>query len=152
MDGADEGIATIKLEYTQDGGTRWRTEKDGSNDDISFTGTAGDTLTGTVCLGWVKNESPKAKVYRWNCTSFDRDNSAAIPTNISNHLRKTDPYKAAVKLTDDVWMLVYDEAPTSGIDGDGAQYAGPGSLYVDYANAALYINARTSTMPNWTAV
>ncbi len=152
MSGSDEGVAKIRLEQTQNGGQTWRTEKSSKGADIEYTGTALAPMTGTVCLGWVTNESPKNKVYRWNCVSMDRAVSAAIVTNMSNHLHVTTPYKAKVQLTDDVYILVDDEEPEPGIDGDGAQFAGPGSLYVDYTNAALYINIGTSTMPNWSAV
>lgn len=43
-------------------------------------------------------------------------------------------------------------APTNGTSGDGAGFAGPGSLIVDSTNAFLYINTNTAASPTWTKV
>jgi hypothetical protein len=40
-------------------------------------------------------------------------------------------------------------APTSGTSGTGLNYAGPGSLYIDYTNGLQYINSGTAASPLW---
>ena len=146
MAGSDEGVARVRLEYTQDGGARWRTEKDLDGTDIDFTGTALDPLVGLEVLTWIKNETPKPKVYRWNCVSMDRDVSAAIPWSLYNHIQ----FKQ--KWTWDTGILVDDEAPASGTDGDGARFAGAGSIYIDTNAGQVYRNDGNSTNPIWTGI
>ena len=43
-------------------------------------------------------------------------------------------------------------APTSGTSGTGAGKAGPGSLYIDVTNKALYQNTNTKASPTWNAI
>ncbi len=50
------------------------------------------------------------------------------------------------------YVLAAEAAPTDGTSGDGAGYAGPGSLYIDATNAFLYINTGTKASPTWTKV
>lgn len=52
----------------------------------------------------------------------------------------------------DVVMIAGDGAPSDGTSGDGAGFAGPGSLYSDYTNGKLYINTNTKASPTWTVV
>jgi hypothetical protein len=40
-------------------------------------------------------------------------------------------------------------APTNGTSGTGAGFAGPGSLYVDVTNKAIYQNSGTKASPVW---
>lgn len=39
--------------------------------------------------------------------------------------------------------------PTDGTSGDGAGWAGPGSLYLDRTNGELYTNQGTEASPTW---
>lgn len=50
------------------------------------------------------------------------------------------------------YILAAEAAPTNGTSGDGAGFAGPGSLYIDATNAKLYINTNTKASPTWTVV
>lgn len=50
------------------------------------------------------------------------------------------------------WLFTIAGAPTNGVAGDGAGWAGPGSLLVDATNAFLYINTNTKASPTWTKV
>ena len=51
-----------------------------------------------------------------------------------------------------VWMLVQAGAPTYGAAGDGATFAGPGSLLIDITGTKIFINTNTLASPTWTAV
>lgn len=51
-----------------------------------------------------------------------------------------------------VWMFTVAGAPTAGTSGDGAGWAGPGSLCTDITNKKLYINTNTKLSPTWTVV
>jgi len=106
----------------------WRTETDENSDDIDQTGTAGSPLTGTVDLGWVVNETPNNKLYRWNMVSFN-----AASANIEAHLSNHNPYR--VHLHGDTYIIISPTDPVGGTDGDGANFAGPGS-YVRYPSPA----------------
>ena len=60
------------------------------------------------------------------------------------------PYKKAeIRVSNDVIVMTGSGAPASGASGTGDDFAGPGSLYVDYANANVYIQAGTISSPNW---
>jgi hypothetical protein len=149
MSGSDEGIARIILEYTTDGGQRWKTEKDSSGSAIDYTGTASSPLTTLVCIGQILNQSGKDKVYRWRCVSMDRTTSAALPCYL--YLRQS--IIGAMNVSDGVYILVDDEAPTNGIDGDGAGYAGKNSLFIDTSSTGLiYRNDGDSRLVNWTTL
>lgn len=54
----------------------------------------------------------------------------------------------------DIWLLTINQAPTSGTSGDGAGWAGPGSLLIEYdsGNVFLFINTNTLASPTWTKV
>lgn len=43
-------------------------------------------------------------------------------------------------------------APTNGTSGTGAGKSGPGSLYIDVTNKALYQNTNTQASPTWNAI
>ena len=49
-----------------------------------------------------------------------------------------------------VYITCGSGAPTNGTTGAGL--AGPGSIYIDFANALLYQNTGTLASPTWTAV
>jgi hypothetical protein len=60
------------------------------------------------------------------------------------------PYKKAeIRVSNDVVVMTGSVAPTSGASGTGDDFAGPGSLYVDYTAANVYIQAGTISSPNW---
>jgi hypothetical protein len=52
----------------------------------------------------------------------------------------------------DVWFFSTDGAPTAGTSGDGAGWAGIGSIATDRTNGKLYINTGTLASPTWTVV
>lgn len=52
----------------------------------------------------------------------------------------------------DTWLFTTAGAPTSGSSGDGAGWAGKGSLVSDTTNGKLYINTGTMSSPTWTVV
>lgn len=51
-----------------------------------------------------------------------------------------------------VWIFSIAGAPTAGTSGDGAGWAGKGSLLIDATNGFLYINTNTKASPTWTKV
>jgi hypothetical protein len=57
-----------------------------------------------------------------------------------------------------VVVITGNGAPTDGAEGTGyddvaeEQFAGPGSLYIDYTNAKVYINTNTLAIPYWVAL
>jgi hypothetical protein len=61
------------------------------------------------------------------------------------------PYKKAEwRVSNEVVFMTGAGAPTDGTTGDN--FAGPGSLYVDYTNANVYIQASLITTPVWKLV
>ena len=60
--------------------------------------------------------------------------------------------RAGHHLGNDVWLFTKAGVPTAGTSGDGATWAGIGSLCVDYTNGKLYINTGTKASPTWTVV
>ena len=147
MSGADEGIGVVQLEYTQDGGLRWKIEHDASGDQIKLTGTAIDPLLAVDVIGRIENESPKPKLYRWRCISIDAA-SAAIPCYLYNRPN----FRASVRIGTDLYIVSNDVSPTGGVDGDGVGFAGTGSLYCDTDLGLWYRNDGTSTMPIWVSL
>jgi hypothetical protein len=61
-------------------------------------------------------------------------------------------FQAAIRslVDQDVWTIAAASAPTDGTSGDGAGITGPGSFYIDTANAVAYINTGTKDSPTWT--
>jgi len=55
-------------------------------------------------------------------------------------------------LNGDTILMSKAGSPTDGTSGDGAGYAGTGSLLIDTTNAKLYINTNTKASPAWTVV
>jgi hypothetical protein len=55
--------------------------------------------------------------------------------------------KAEVRMSHQVCVLTGDGAPVDGTTGDN--FAGPGSLYIDYTNAKIYIQTSLITTPAW---
>lgn len=53
--------------------------------------------------------------------------------------------------TDVIWMGG-NGTPVDGTSGSGVGIAGIGSLFTDYTNANLYINAGTKASPTWKLV
>ena len=53
-----------------------------------------------------------------------------------------------------VWLVSAAAAPTDGTSGDGAGWAGPGSMYIDRtaSTGAVYRNSGTKSSPVWTAM
>jgi hypothetical protein len=52
----------------------------------------------------------------------------------------------------DVFILTETGVPTNGTSGDGAGFAGKGSLCIDSTNGKLYINTGTRLSPTWSLV
>lgn len=59
---------------------------------------------------------------------------------------------ADVRMPNDVVIFQNAGAPTSGGSGDGAAFAGPGSLVIDTTNGDFYINIGTKASPDWKKV
>jgi hypothetical protein len=57
---------------------------------------------------------------------------------------------SGVTLTNSVAIMTGAGVPTDAVTG--ANYAGPGSMYVDITNKDLYINANTKASPTWKLV
>lgn len=53
-----------------------------------------------------------------------------------------------------IWILTINQAPTNGTAGDGAGWAGPGSLMIEHdpGNVFLWIQTNTLLSPTWTKV
>lgn len=136
-------MGAVRLEYSDTNGVIWTTETEQDGDSMSYT-----TLTaGTTYQEFIKNESPKNRVYRWRCTSYT---SGSIVTYMSKHDYKG---KWEVPGSQDIFIIWDDEPPTSGKDGDGAGFAGHGSFFIDTSSDGLtYRNQYTSTMPSWTSI
>lgn len=142
----EEAVAQVWLEYTQDGGLRWVKEKDENGADIDWTGTAGSTLTGSVDIGTVKNETGKNKLYRWRCVSINKSYD-----NILWALKNNAPNR--VHLYGDIYHIWSEDTPEGGLDGDGLGFAGRGSLYTVTAHPhGLYRNEGSQTSPNWVRI
>lgn len=139
------GIGDVRLEYTTTGGVVWVTD-DYQGEATRYVGTAESPLTDVVKHGFIKNESPKDRVYRWRCTSYT---SGPIPCYMNRH----DPLTGKFQLGNAVYILWDDEAPLSGVDGDGAGFAGKASLFLHTAHPGLiYRNDGNATMPNWVSL
>jgi len=72
MDGADEGIATVFLQSTENYQT-WRLERTTAGDDITFTGTVAAPLVTAIGSGTIVNETNTPRFYRWACRDFDAE-------------------------------------------------------------------------------
>jgi hypothetical protein len=59
-----------------------------------------------------------------------------------------------VHLGNNVWIFHAEAAPTDGTSGDGASWAGPGSIYIDRtaSTGKAYINTGTLASPTWTVI
>lgn len=58
----------------------------------------------------------------------------------------------ALTIQDNVRVLVDNDAPVGGADGDGASFAGSGSIYIDSSTGILYRNEGTAAMTVWTSL
>lgn len=54
-------------------------------------------------------------------------------------------------IANNVLILAHSTTPTDGTSGTGVGIAGPGTLLVDYTNAAWYYNNNTAASPTWVA-
>ena len=59
---------------------------------------------------------------------------------------------ADIRLPGDIVIMSKAGAPTGGGSGDGAAFAGPGSLLIDTTNKDFYINVDTKASPQWNKV
>ncbi len=55
-----------------------------------------------------------------------------------------------MRLFGDVWLFGAAVAPTNGTSGDGAGWAGKGSMYLDSNAGEIYTNTNTKASPTWT--
>lgn len=57
-----------------------------------------------------------------------------------------------LRLFGDVWMIGAATTPTDGVagTGDGAGWAGVGSIYIDSNAGEIYTNTGTKASPTWT--
>lgn len=59
---------------------------------------------------------------------------------------------ALIDPANDTWLFTCPEAPTAGASGDGAGWAGVGSLCIAISTGKLYINTGSLASPTWTVV
>ena len=59
-------------------------------------------------------------------------------------------FDGGLSIGNGVWLLTVTGAPTNGTSGDGAGFAGKGSLLSRYDNGTLYQNTGTAASPTWT--
>lgn len=59
---------------------------------------------------------------------------------------------AVLRTPNQVVVMEGSGAPTSGATGTGDNFAGTGSLYIDYTNANVYVQAGAITSPDWKLV
>lgn len=57
--------------------------------------------------------------------------------------------KPGIRIGNGVAFISGAGAPTNGTSGTGVGYAGPGSIYSDATNKALYLNTNTAASPTW---
>lgn len=57
---------------------------------------------------------------------------------------------AGAYIGNDVWIFSISGAPTNGASGDGAGFAGPGSILCSDSGQS-YTNTNTKASPTWTA-
>ena len=74
---------------------------------------------------------------------------ATTKRRTSSGVRGAVPAHAGVDLGNSVWMFQGAGVPADGTSGDGAGWAGPGSLYIDRTNGELYTNQNTAASPTW---
>ena len=118
---------------------------------MSYTGTQASPLSGLVCQEFVKNESPKNKLYRWRCTSYT---SGTLATYMDQQSQEQ-VFRGWFKIpgSDGLYIGWDNDEPASGADGDGAGFAGHGSLYIDTsADGRVYFNQTTKDMVSWTTL
>lgn len=61
-------------------------------------------------------------------------------------------FTAGIQIGKGIWKFTGAAAPTAGVNGTGAGWAGPGSEYTDSVGKKLYINTNTAASPTWTVV
>lgn len=132
---ATTGVGVIRIEST-DNHIQWNTE-------VTVTGTVASPITSE--LGRITNESGRDRIYRFHAVTI-----GATSTEWSCTLTKQP--KPAFTIKDNILILVDNDAPVGGADGDGAGYAGAGSLYIDTAVGAIYRNEGTAAMTNWASL
>jgi len=73
---------------------------------------------------------------------------------IVQHEKGAGSFGSGLHLGNDVWVFSGSGTPTDGTSGDGAGWAGPGSLYTDRTatTGKLYINTGTKASPTYTVV
>lgn len=59
-----------------------------------------------------------------------------------------------IMLGNNLWIFHAATSPTDGTSGDGAAWAGPGSIYIDRtaSTGKAYINTGTLASPTWTVI
>jgi len=91
-------------------------------------------------FGW-RSGIVTAKSYEYENQGYP---DYGLDQNALNKVRKGN-----LRLTNNVGIYVGSGAPTDGTSGTGAGNLGPGSLYIDYTNKNMYINANTLASPTW---
>lgn len=138
MPGATSAVGTVILQSSQDGGARWFQERGADGNLVTTSG----TISGTEILGLLTNETPKNKLYRWFVTSYT---SGSIYAYLSKNPQPVHTFS----LKDGIYLFTNPDVPVNGIDGDGAQIAGPGSLYINTTTGITYRNEGNATLPMW---
>ncbi len=58
--------------------------------------------------------------------------------------------KAGVLFGDGTWLFSTATTPVAGVAGDGAGWAGPGSICTAIDTGEIYTNTNTKASPTWT--
>jgi hypothetical protein len=88
--GSDEGIGTVRLETSRNGGLTWEEVRNIGDVLLTFTGTVAAPLSGTIASGVVVNSDVKDRMYRWNCLDYD-DETVITPETSDNMLWSLEP-------------------------------------------------------------
>lgn len=135
------GIGTMRVEYTENHCVFKPAQITTGNAD--FVGTVSTPITSE--LGWIKNESGKDQVFRYRAVTIGATSAAwSCTLTLQPHIARI--------IHDTIVILVDNDAPINGTDGDGASIAGAGSTYIDTSTGRLYRNDGNSAMPIWVAM
>ena len=134
------GVGTMRLEYTTNH-QKWEFAQIATGNAV-FTGTVAVPIESET-IGWIKNETGKKCVYRWRCTTAT---SGTFSCTLTKQIA------IAARIDSSVVVLVDNDAPVNGADGDGASFAGTGSIYIDKSAGMIYRNDGTAAMVNWVSM
>lgn len=143
-------VGTIRLEQCVKG-DKWETVMGPDSSLVKAVGTTVSPKTSTIYSALVKNETGRSATYRWYCADFGGASTGRVSWSLINAVQAS----YWIDRLSNVCMISFDRAPTNGSLGEGAGYAGGGSIYI--ANQAsgdpkIYFNNGTAAAPDWDAM